>query len=169
MKRMYISHRLAKGLTLIELVLYMGLLSIFLMILVRLFSSTIDVQLESEAYSHVEQDGRYLLSRLAHDVGRASAIVTPPTLGSPSGTLQLTVDSINYSYTVTNGSLTLAAGTSTDALNSVDTSVSNFVVRRLGNNVNGKNSLQVAFTLQSRAQRSSGPETKTFQTTLGLR
>src|SRR5476651_71820 len=87
-----------KGFTLIELVLYIGILTILLTLMSSIFTSILDVQLESTATSSVNQDGRYLLSKLLYDVKSSSAIVVPSNPGTVSGTMQLTINSINYTY-----------------------------------------------------------------------
>src|SRR5215469_6141095 len=91
-----------KGYSLIELVLYIGILSILLAVLTSIFSSVVDVQLESNATSSVDQDGRFLLSKLLYDVKSSSSIVTPATPGVQSSTMQVTINSINYTYSASN-------------------------------------------------------------------
>jgi prepilin-type N-terminal cleavage/methylation domain-containing protein len=74
-----------KGFTLVEMLIYMGLLTIFLAVIGNIFFSIIDLQLESQATSSVSESGRYLLSRISYDVRRAQSITTPasPGLSSP--------------------------------------------------------------------------------------
>src|SRR5258708_34652887 len=94
-----------KGFTLIELVIYIGVLSILLTAMSALFTSIIDVQFESTSTSSVNQDGRYLLSKLLYDVKSITnvppdGIVVPATAGVQSTTMQLTINSINYTYSL---------------------------------------------------------------------
>src|SRR3990172_6790072 len=49
-----------RGFTIIELILYMGMLSILLAVLSQIFVSILNVQLESQSSSSIEQDSRYI-------------------------------------------------------------------------------------------------------------
>ncbi len=158
----------AAGFTIVELLVYAGILTIFLYVLTNIFTAVIDMQLESETESAVIQDGNYILSRLGYDMNRASAIVLPAGLGDQTDTLILTIGGSNYTYALTTGNLVLTDAIGSGSLNSYGTTVSNLTFRRYGN-VNGKNSISIAFTLTSTTQRPSGPQSRDYQTTLGLR
>jgi len=158
------------GFTLIELVIYIGVLSILLVSLSSVFTSIIDVQLDSTSTSSVNQDGRYLLSKLLYDVKSSSSIVIPATPGSQSSTMQLTINSINYTYSASSSGYFKVVNTSTweaNALNSYDTSVSGLTFTRIGNG-GSSDDIQVSFTVSSRnTERAGAVESKSFQTTLG--
>ena len=158
-----------KGYSLIELVLYIGILAILLAVLTSIFTSIVDVQLESSATSSVNQDGRYLLSKLLYDVKSSSSIVIPATPGTQSSTLQLTINSINYTYSL-NGSSNLQVVNNTtnevNVLNSYDTTISGLTFTRIGNG-GSNDTVRVSYTVKSRTTQRSGQETKTFTTTLG--
>src|SRR5258706_11621238 len=77
------------GFTLIEMMITMGLLSIFLIVLATLFTASIDVQTRSRTYSAVTNDSRFLLARLDYDITRASAVTTPAALGASASSLVL--------------------------------------------------------------------------------
>lgn len=156
------------GFTLMEMIIYMGIFLILLLVLTEIFISVLDVQSESWATSSVEQDGRFVLSRLFYDIHKADSIVTPANLGEENATLQIIVEGINYTYSLSDNNLQLSNNNGTDKLNSFDTTISNFKVKRLGN-LNGKNNIQVNFTVTSKQMRPKGPEVKNFQTTIGLR
>jgi Tfp pilus assembly protein PilW len=156
--------KLQKGFTIVELVLYGALVTILLSIVSQLFVSTLDVQESSESYSAVQQDGRYILSRISYDVKRATAITAPSTLGSPASSLTLTINAVPYTCSLTAGNL-LCGGVQ---LNSYGSTVSALSFTRYGN-VGGKNSIQMSFTLTSVVRRNSGPESRSFSTTVGLR
>lgn len=156
-----------QGFTLVELLIYMGLLGIFLLVLTEMFVSILDVRVDSQATSAVEQDGRYLLARLAYDVNRASSISTPATAGNSGNSLVLVIGGVNYSYSLNSGNLQLTSNQGTNNLNSSETTISSSTFQRLGNG--NKDSIRLQITIDSRAQRKKGVETKIFQTTLGLR
>ncbi len=159
----------SRGFTVIELVLYIGLLTIFLVVLTEIFVSVLDVQLESEATSHVTQDGRYIMSRLFYDVSRSQVILSPAAPGSTSSTLQLSIGGAIYSYSVgTNGMLTATDASGSVPLNGFDTTISNVLFTRLGNS-GGKNTITANFTVSSRVTRPQGSESTPFQVTMGQR
>lgn len=142
----------------------MGLVSILMVVLTNIFLSALDLQLISSQTSSVEQEGRYVLTRLTYDVRRASAITVPN-----SNELVLTISSAPYDYTISNGQLLLTVNGGTPAqLNEVNTTISNVSFTRLinsvtTNNLNPKPSVQIKFTI------SSGSETRDYETTISTR
>jgi len=158
------------GTTLIELLMYMGLLMILLGIITNIFTSALDVQSESQSTSSVEQDGRFILSRLSYDIQRAQTIVIPASLGQQAATIQLTIDGILYSYSIDSSSnLQLVNSLGTNIINSYDSNVSNFSAQRIGNAGGVEDTLKISFTLTSRTQRIGSIETRQFQTTIAKR
>lgn len=159
-----------KGVTIIELLLYMAILAVLLTILTSIFVSALDVQSESQATSSVEQDGNYILARLAYDIHRAQSINIPVTNGTTNDNFKIVINGMNYTYIVdANNNLILTDNSGINNLNNYGTSVSDFSVQRLGNVGGVENSLKINFTLTSRTKRISGFETKDFQTNLSLR
>ena len=156
--------RSQRGVTIVELLLYMGLLSILIVILVDIFVSILDVQTESESFSSVTQDGRFLTSRLVNDIHNARNILVPATNGSQSATMQMVIGGITYSYAVTNGNLVLTNNFGTDVLNGYNTTVSNLLFKRYGN-TNGKPTVQITFTLTGNTLQHKGVEKQDFQIT----
>lgn len=152
------------GVTIVELLIYMGMFSILILMLTQVFASTLELRRESEAYSAVSQDLRYILSRFDYDIKRASSISTPATLGSQSSTLTLVIDSANHVYSLSNGNLVV----NSVQLNNFDTTVSDLSFLRLGNS-GGKHSLKISYTVTGRVLKGSGVESKTVTTTIGLR
>ncbi|QQG40541.1 MAG: type II secretion system protein [Candidatus Levyibacteriota bacterium] len=159
--------RFQKGFTLVEMLIYMGLLSILLVVMVDLFAASLDVQLESTATSSVDRDGKFLYARFLYDIPRAQNIVSP-TLGASSNTLQISIDGINNTYAINEGSLKLTNNNGINMLNSFDTTVSNLLFQHLGN-TGGKPVIRVSYTLNSKTSRTAGTESKNFQTSIGLR
>ena len=155
------------GFTLVELLVYVGVLSLLLMALSNVFGIIVDTQLESRSIADVDQDGRYIIARLIYDTHQASTIITPSSPGSQSATLQISVNSINYTYSLNNGNLELTNNQGTDQLNSASTTVSGLSFTRIGNGDN-TDTIRANFTVTSTTQRNAGPEVRTFQTTFGL-
>lgn len=163
--------KLQKGLTLIELLVYMGLFSILLIPLMRLFASIIAVRLESEATSAVIQDGRYILSKLSYDIHRASDI-TSPVLGSSDSTLHIRGTGIDYTYKLDGGNLVVInnnIGPKEISLNGGGTDIPQISFTTLGNGT-GKNVVSINMKVESKVIRQGGKkELKTFQTIVGIR
>lgn len=156
------------GFTIVELLIFFGLTTIFLTVLTDLFVSIFDVKRESEATSAVEQDGRYIMSRLVYDVSRSSAVTTPDSLGSSASSLVLTIGGSSSAYAVSSGVLNLTDSGGTYRINSSETSVSNLTFQRLGDAITNE-TVRVTFTVSSTTQRNSGSEVRTLQTTIGRR
>ena len=159
-----------RGVTIVELLLYMAILSVLLTILTSIFVSALDVQSESNATSSVQQDGNYVLARLAYDIHRAQSINIPVSNGATNNNFQIVVSGVNYTYSVdANNNLVLTNNLGTNNLNNYGTRVSAFLVQRLGNAGGIENTLKINFTVTSRTERVSRFETKDFQTNLSLR
>jgi hypothetical protein len=157
------------GFTVVELIIYMGILTVLISVLTTVFASIIEVQLESKATSSVDQDGRYILSRLIYDTQSATTIASP-SAGIAGTVLKLTKGAENYTYKLdTSGNLQLTNNSGTNNLNSVDTSISNLTFQTIGSASSSAN-VQMKFTVTSTTQRTSGPknEVRVYQTTLGL-
>lgn len=156
------------GFTLVELLLYLGLLSGFLLVLTDIFVSSLNVQKESESVSEVAQDGQYLLARLTYDAGQAQDITIPAAIGEMSETLSFSIGGVIKTYALNAGVLSLTSGGSTAALNGFGTNISNFSATKIGNPL-GKPTVQIGFTVTSKIVRPEGQSSQTFQTTVGVR
>lgn len=156
------------GFSLLELVISTGVLMILIGVLTTLFGQILDVQLESKAVSSVDQNGRFIMARLTHDLQTASAIVTPVDPGDVTDTLQITVNSVAYVYSLdSGGNLLLTRGGQSAQLNSESVAISGLSFTRIGNG-DSNDTLRVNFTVTSEADQLAGQEQKSFQTTLGL-
>jgi len=156
------------GFTLVELLIYIGLLTIFMSIVTRIFTGIIDVQLSSEATGSVEEDGRFIYSRMAYDVSRATSVITPSDLGSQTNSLIILIGGVTNTYRVSGDNLVLDNNFGTNQLNGMGTHISNLSFQRLGN-VNGQYSIQMKFTITSTTQQINGPDTKNIETTIAIK
>ena len=168
-------HTRQKGFLLIELIIYMGLLMILLAIMSDVFVATLNVKLESDTTSAVQQDGSYIMSRIAYDVRRSTGIITP-ALGQSGTTLSLDIveNGVHktYQYVWANNALTLSDGLSTDSLHGNNSRVTQFSVTHVGNSATiatAKDTISTALVVSSVGQTSSGVHTLTFQSTIGER
>ncbi|HSX35445.1 MAG TPA: prepilin-type N-terminal cleavage/methylation domain-containing protein [Patescibacteria group bacterium] len=155
-----------RGVTLIELLVTMGLLSIMLVILTTIFTASVDVQSETSDYAAVTADGRFALSRLEYDIHRASAVTTPATLGASGSSLVLTVGSSTYTYSVSGNRLQLDIDGSSDYLTGDQSVVSGLNFQALGN-PGGLESVSYSFTLTS--NKAHQVSTEQFNSTTELR
>lgn len=157
-----------RGFTIVELLIYIGLLSILLVVLTEIFLSILDLQSEGRAVSSVAQDGRFLIARLNYDLRRSSSITEPATLGETSTNAIVTIDGNPYTFAENGGNLVLTTDGSSENLNSEGSRVTNLTFTRLGN-VGGKNSLQIKFKLKSAQILHQGSEMRNYETTVSLR
>ena len=153
---------MTRGFTIVELLIYMVIMSTLLTVLGGVLITILDVQTESQSTSVVEADGRFLLARLSYDLHRASSLTTPAAAGQTTTSLGLTIGGQTYTYAVANSILQLTTPSDTSPLTSPDVAVTNFSVTRLGN-PGGIPTVQINFTI------SHGQETRNYQTAGGLR
>lgn len=157
-----------KGFTLIEILIYMGILSALLVIFVDMFATLVNKQLEVESDSAIQQDSSYILSKFSYDFGLAKAIVVPAAPGSPSASLKLLLGSSHYDYFLKDGNIISSNSGILNQLNSSETSISNLTFQRLG--TGDKNDvIQLKCTMTSTVKKQSGYEVIQFATTLGIR
>ncbi|OGD04955.1 hypothetical protein A2379_04220 [Candidatus Amesbacteria bacterium RIFOXYB1_FULL_47_13] len=158
-----------RAFTMVELLIYLALMSIFLVIFGQIFFSVLDTQLKSRAVSAVQQDELYLLSRFGHDIRRATAVTSPASAGEISSSLAITVNSVNHTYGASSGSLTLTVDGVTSALTSSGTQLTGFSVTRLGD-LNSKPSIRLDIVLTGRTTSfNQNLETRSLSTTFTLR
>jgi len=163
-----------QGFTMVEILLYMGIFSMLLVVLFQLFSAILSAHAESQATSSVNQDGSFIISRLAYDIHNASGITSPsvgascnwPTVSS----CQLALSNGTYGITSL-GNLTFTANGETYSLNGLNTKITDITFTTLGNAALGsKPSVQIQFNLQSKIKRDAGVlQTQVFQTTVATR
>lgn len=157
-----------KGFSIIELVIYIGLMSVLLLVISRIFISSLDIQTESKAASRVEQDGRFILAHFAYSIANSDEITTPVAIGDESQSLVIEEDGTPLTYSVNNNILELTENGDTNRLNSPATAVSGLTFQKIGN-PGGKDTIRVEFTITSTDASEAVPETQTYQTTFGTR
>jgi len=156
------------GFTIIELTIYIVLMSVLVLVISRIFLASLDVQLESESVSAVEQDGKYILARLSYDISHASSITDPSELGTSSPSLTIQVGGENRTYSLTESILQLTDSIGPARLHSPETEVGDISFTRIGN-PSGKDTVRIDFTLTSSADDPTTEKSRIFQTTIGTR
>lgn len=157
-----------KGFTLVELLIYMGLLVIMVVIFTQIFVSILDNQLRSSNTSNVADDGRYIYSRFIYDVNRADSIASPSAFGSSSASMTLSIGGVNNTFTASNGSLLVTTPTSSYVLNGYGSTVSNLLFTKVGT-PSAKGTIRMQFTVTGAINSRGVSDIQNFQTTAGLR
>lgn len=162
-------HSLAsRGHTLIELLVSMLLLGVFITLITQIFTTILGTRLETETYSSVSQDGRFVLARIAYDIRSASAITTPANPGNTSSSLVLQKDVQTYTYSLSGGNIILSDGVTSDRLNGSGSRISALEFRRLGSGP--RPTIRTTITLEGSSNMLGGTtESRTFSITTGLR
>ncbi|HEV7454474.1 MAG TPA: prepilin-type N-terminal cleavage/methylation domain-containing protein [Candidatus Saccharimonadales bacterium] len=153
-----------RGVTLVELLVTMGLLSVFLVILLGIFTSSIDVMSSSQGYSAATGDSRLILTRLEYDIRRASATTAPAGLGDTAPSLTLTIGGATYRYSMSNGRLQLSIDGDSNYLTGDEATISGLNFQKLGTG-GGKESIRYGFTVTAASQSAHEPETQTYTST----
>lgn len=150
----------------VEILIYIGLLTLFLTVLTTLFVSIFKVQLTTQATSGLTQDTRFIIARMGYDIENAKSVSVPSALGQTANSLTFK-DSGNNTFTYSldvNNNLTLN-GT---RINGLDTSISSIAFQMIGTDIT-KPTIQVKFTISSNVIDKNEPRSQVIQTTYGLR
>src|SRR5581483_6188895 len=158
--------KLSNGFTLIELIIYLALLSGFLLILTNIFIAVLNVRTASQTSSSVDQDGRFILARLSYDLNRSSADSVPNAT-----TLNLTIGGQSYSYVLNGTNLQLTQpGPLIDNLNGSGSKVTSLTFQKVANPTGHEDTIKIQFNLQSSALNNDiTAENRSFSTTVGRR
>lgn len=141
-----------RGVTIVELLIYIALLMIFMTVLLDVFTTILSARLESESTSGVSQDARFIMTKLAYDVENSSVFSVP-------GANTLVIGTKNYVFDSVSGNLTVNG----DRLNGTDTKIDSLTFTKIGN------TLKTVFTVESLVSIPSGPQTITMESTFGAR
>lgn len=157
-----------KGVTLVELLLYMGLLSILLVVLTDILVAALNLGLGAKSYSAVESDGRYIMSRITYDIKRASEILVPENVGDQDSSLELVIFDEISSYELSSGDLLLVNPYGTNNINGSDSIVSDLTFTRVMQGSTAT-SIKVEFTVTGKAKNNVGQEVQQFESTIAER
>lgn len=157
-----------QGFSLVELLIYMGLLTMLVVVFTEIFISITDNQLSSRNTSNVAIDGRYIYSRFIYDVNRAQSIVSPVDFASPSSSLTIVIDGQNYTYSIDNDNLVITEATGSYPLNGEGTKVSSLSFTKVGT-TSAQPTIQLNFTVSATTTNHGIIDKEDFQTTAGIR
>lgn len=159
-----------KGFTLIELLIYMGLFCMFVVVMSEIFVSAISTQLESEATSTTDQDGRFIFLHMDDALKNAEAVIQPAGFGSPDTSLVITgQDGNTHTYSLQGGNLVRTVNGETNQLNSMRSRITSITFEKIGNSGINNTTVQIVATIESTVSGKSGPDVRTFQFTVGTR
>jgi hypothetical protein len=144
----------SKGTTIVELLIYLALLSVFLTVLLDVFVTTLGFKLQSESTSTLNQDTRYIFEKISYDIYNADSFTVPT-----SGELDFVYGGQINRYTVNGGDLLR----NSVKLNSLDTKVQSISYTKIDDTV------KVVLTLESEINLPGGVRTQSVETTLAPR
>lgn len=156
-----------KSFTLIELIIYIGIFSIMMLVLLDIFISSLKTKNITESTAYVNQDARFIFAKLSNDINNANSIDLP-ALGEVTSTLTLILYGNQETFRINNGNLELIDDSGTHVLNSINTIITNLAFHRLGNQ-GGKNSIKINITIESKALVNNRRQIINMQTTAALR
>lgn len=156
------------GITLVELLIYLGISTIMLVVVSEFFVSILDESMEAQNYSSVQSDGIYVLNRFKNALNNADAVTIPTTLGSTSDELVLTVGGTTHRYHLSEGKILFNDGTGDYLVSNLDTQISSLSFTRTGN-IGGKPVILIEFTSSSGVENTPQREETTFKGAGGLR
>lgn len=156
------------GFTLVELLIYMGLLTVLVLMFTDIFITIIDNQLGSKNTSSVADDGRYIYSRFIYDIKRASQVTEPSAFGSSSATLRLVIDGQNYTYSQQSNNLLVTDPNGSYVLNGEGSSITNLLFTKVGT-PSAKDTVKLNLTITGNVATRGILDQQIFQTTAGLR
>jgi prepilin-type N-terminal cleavage/methylation domain-containing protein len=100
-----------KGFTLLELLIYIGILAIVMVVLTTTITSINKGIGQISASGEVDSNVRFVLNKVGQDVNYASVVTNPSDAGSASSTLTITSNSgASVSYCLVNGVIYRKAG-----------------------------------------------------------
>lgn len=158
-----------KSFTIVEILIYIGILSVILLVFAQLFVSLAGLRTENEATSNVQQDSGYLINKFIYDIHQAKTINVPVNPADQSNVLNLTINGITYNYSTDSAkNLIMSDGTTNYQLNGYDTNIPAILFTRIGQGDN-HDVIKISFTVVSRVFNSAGYESQTYETVVGLR
>jgi prepilin-type N-terminal cleavage/methylation domain-containing protein len=101
-----------RGFTLIEFLIYIAIVSLFLVLVSGFFWNIVFGNIKESSYQEVQQNGRFALTKIIQETKKSTGI-NSPLPGFSSDTLSLTIAAANLNPTVfklTNGKLTITKG-----------------------------------------------------------
>lgn len=155
--------------TIIEFLIYIGILSIILLVFLDLLVSLTRMRTENESTSNVQQDSSYLINKFIYDIHQAKIISNPLHPPGQSNVLNVTINGTGYSYATDSAkNLIMSDGVTNYQLNGYDTQITSILFTRLGQD-DIHDVIKIKFTVTSRVKNPAGYESQLYETVIGLR
>jgi hypothetical protein len=158
-----------KGISIVEFLVYMGLVAAFLVVTTEILFQATDNKLETEGTVAVAREGEFILNRLGYDILRSTSVVSPNLPGVSSSELSLNISGTTYRYFVLNNVLRLQVDSDTQDISGFGSQVTGFTATYLETG-SAKPTVQLTFTLTSRVVAlDQGTQVRTYATSYTLR
>ena len=161
-----------RGVTLLELLIYVAILSGLTVVVAQAFLSVAKARGQSEARSEVNTAIRFATELIRQDI-KAASVLTTPTLGTASDTLVATVSGATVTYAVVSGQLQRNGETVTGTAISVDapsfTRLENYNSTIPTATLATTTSVQVSMTFHYNSLSGDWTYADTLRTTVSLR
>lgn len=155
------------GVTLVETLIVMGLLSIMLVILSTIFTSAADVQKQSASYSATNVNGRFIMARLNYDIAQASSIITPNAPGASSSNLDLIINGSSESIGLNGSDLEISDTIGSANLNNSDSNISDLSFQEIG--TSSSQTVIYSFKVTSKIVSFGKNDSQTFTSSVELK
>lgn len=157
-----------RGYTLVELLIYLALISIFFVAFSSIFTTILQLKTKVYQSSPMDYNGQYLMQRLVYDIRQAETISTPANLGQTSDSLSLMINGENYTYTLVNHVIFLTNNNGSFPISDNLTNVQSISFQRIGN-VDGLVSIKFNLNLESITPEEGKKQIKNFTSTVAIR
>jgi len=160
-----------QGLTMIEMLLYVGILAILGTLLSSFLLTSLQVRVKAESIAEVEDQGFASMQVISRIVREATA-VDAPVSGQSGSELQLTTadpPTTPTTITAVDGQLILSQGSTSGALTSGVVVVDDLTITALGSEANPSYRIDLTLSRQNVSGRQEYTYVKTFTTIVALR
>jgi prepilin-type N-terminal cleavage/methylation domain-containing protein len=104
-------HRQKSGFSLMELLIYMAIVSVIVVVLANIFIALSKGRGQVESRTEVSTALRFSIAKINQDIKAASSVVTPATASSTASSLVLVIGETETIYDIADGALRRTIGT----------------------------------------------------------
>lgn len=164
----YLQKQKKSGFGLIEIIIYMGLLSIVLLVVTNLLISTSYFSQEEAARLEIQKNGRFIMERIIRDLENCTQVITPAD-SNPTNNLICSSDSGQITYQLTADRLTRTDSISTESATGNLVKIDAIAFNRIAN-LGGQVSIKMEITVNYIGQILGNRNiAQTFTTTYSLK
>jgi len=168
---MFIQKKTNHGFSLLELLIYVAILSVLVVVVSNAFISLSKAKVQSEVRGEIHDSIRFAMDKIKLDIKNASSVINPSS-GTDS-TLVVVVSGVNITYDVAGGFLRRRDGTDEPINVTGDNIVVDSLSFTLINNTNPilnqtTTAVQINMTMHYNSSNSDSLYSNSFQTTVSL-